>query len=260
MLINTPPRTGYQAAAVRKAFQLLSTVAGSRHALSLTELSRQAGFSKSTTHGLIQALVQVGAIQQTERHKTFSLGPALFEMAFKGDHRLQVGQNTQWLLNDLRDLIGESVFLGGASRTKITILATADAEKPVLRVTSRPGTTLPLLAGAVGKIFLALHDDRYALKIINENGLPRFTSRSIVDEADFLEELRKVREHGFAVDNEEYLPGVRAVAVNVSGGRGLPMALWATGLAGSMHIGRSSPIIPALLRTAKKLGTVTRSN
>ena len=97
-------------------------------------------------------------------------------------------------------------------------------------------------------------------RLIREQGLPRFTSRSIVDEVDYLEELRKVRKHGYAVDDEEYLPGVRAVAVNVTGGRGMPMALWVTGLAGTMHIGRSSPIIPALLGAAKQLETVSRNN
>ena len=176
MLIETLPQSGYQASAVRRAFQLLSTVAESRQALSLTELSRQSGFSKSTTHGLIQALVHVGAIQQTRHQKTFSLGPALVDIAFKGDHCLQVGQGTQRLLNDVRDRIGESVFFGWANRKTITILATAEAEKPVLRVTSRPGTTFPLSAGAVGKVLLALHDDRYVLRIIGEKGLPRFTS------------------------------------------------------------------------------------
>ena len=123
MPIDTLPQSGYQATAVRKAFQLLTTVADSRRALSLTELSRQSGLSKSTTHGLLQALVQAGAIQQATRQKTFSLGPALVDMAFKGDHhRLWLGHDTQRLLNDLRDRVGESVFLGGASRKKITIL------------------------------------------------------------------------------------------------------------------------------------------
>ena len=73
----------------------------------------------------------------------------------------------------------------------------------------------------MGKVFLARQRDDQALKIIREHGLPQFTQRSIVNTEDYLAELDQVRRQGYAVDEEEYLPGVKAVAVAVGNQRGL---------------------------------------
>ena len=53
--------SGYQAPAVQKAFQILSMVAESKKGMGLSELAQALEFSKSTTHGLIQALVKTGS-------------------------------------------------------------------------------------------------------------------------------------------------------------------------------------------------------
>jgi DNA-binding IclR family transcriptional regulator len=60
---------GYQAPAVQKAFLLLNTVAEAREGMRLTEISKGLGFSKGTTHGLIQALLKVGALYQSPFQK-----------------------------------------------------------------------------------------------------------------------------------------------------------------------------------------------
>ena len=70
----------------------------------------------------------------------------------------------------------------------------------------------PLFAGAVGKVFLACMPEEQAAKIVKSKGLPRFTENSIVDPASYYRELKRVREKGYAIDDEEYIMGVRAVA------------------------------------------------
>ena len=59
--INGP--SGYQAPAVQKAFQILKVVSESKKGLGLSELAHMLGFSKSSTHGLIQALVMTGSLE-----------------------------------------------------------------------------------------------------------------------------------------------------------------------------------------------------
>lgn len=134
-------------------------------------------------------------------------------------------------------------------------MATAESTKP-LKITSPPGVSIPLLAGAVGKVFLAAFDNPDALKLIREYGLRRFTGRSIVNEGDYLAELDHVREQGYALDNEEYMPGVKAVAVNLGNHRGLPLALWVVGFAGSMAEKAMPRIIEGILNSAHKLRTL----
>ena len=155
----------------------------------------------------------------------------------------------------LRDRIGETVFLGVLSSSRGLIVATAEAAKP-LKISAPPGTAIPLLAGAVGKIYLSQQPENQAEKIIREQGLSDSSRRSSVEKEEYLAELEIARKQGYAVDNEEYLPGVKAVAVALGNQRGLPLAIWVVGFADSMAGGVIEKIAAETQRTAARLREV----
>jgi DNA-binding IclR family transcriptional regulator len=220
--------------------------------MGISELARQLGFSKSTTHGLVQALLEVGALEQSPGRKKLFLGPAMVELAFRNWNYFRVAEHGQSFLDELRDRINQTVFLGAISHTRGLIIATAEARNP-LKISSPPGTTIPWLAGAVGKVFLAQQDEEEVMRLINKKGLPRFTAQSIVSANKYLAELSIVRKQGYAIDNEEYLPGVRAVSVGLGNHRGLPLAIWVVGFSDSMNENLMPQIIQKTVDTAKKL-------
>jgi len=78
--------------------------------------------------------------------------------------------------------------------------------------------------------------------------LPRYTDKTLTDISDYIAEINKVRQNGYAVDDEEYLPGVRAIAIGVGNRRGLPLALWVVGFAGAME----KAVIPAFVQHIQK--------
>lgn len=250
MKTNKPP--GYKAPAVLKAFELLKLVAESRSEITLSELARQLGYSKGTLHGMIRALLQAGALAKAPNRKGFFLGPAVVELAFRSWNYFRITEHAQPLLEELRDRIGETVFLGVLSSSRGLIVATADAAKP-LKISAPPGTSIPLLAGAVGKIYLSQQPGNQAEKIISEQGLSKSTRRSFEKMEEYLAELAIVRRQGYAVDNEEYLPGVKAVAVALENQRGLPLAIWVVGFADSMANAVIEKIAAETQRTAAKL-------
>ena len=103
-----------------------------------------------------------------------------------------------------------------------------------LKITAPVGTTMPLFAGAVGKVFLASMDAEQAAKIVKSKGLPQFTDNSIVDSELYYQELKQVRQKGYAVDDEEYILGVRAVASPIKGLGQLKSAIWVVGFKASL--------------------------
>ncbi len=242
----------YRAPAVLKAFELLKVVAEAPGELRLSELARELSFSKSTTHGLIQALLQAEALDYSPEKKKFFLGHTIADLAIKNWNYFKINKQAQPELNDLRDRIDETVFLGALSGSEAIIMTSAEAGKP-LKISSPPGTAIPGLAGAAGKVFLSNSDNEQALKILNKYGLTRFTPKSIIDKHEYLQELDRVRKQGYAIDKEEYLPGVNAVAVSLGSHFGLPLAIWVVGFAGSMDHDRMTSIIHATLDTATKL-------
>ena len=223
----------YRAPAVQKAFQILKLVSASNKGLSLSEIAKTLGYGKSSTFGLIQALLENGLLNQDPGTKKIFLGPAPVELSLRGWNYLKINKKAQPLLDNLRDMTGESVFLGARSNDRALIIAAADTNKP-LKISAPPGESIPLLAGAVGKIFLSLLDDKKIIELIRTQGLPRFTSSSITEETAYLAEIEKVRCQGYALDKEEFMSGVWGVAAGLKNFRGLPMGIWVVGFASAM--------------------------
>ena len=252
MKLNKSDIEGYQAPAVEKAFRLLRLVANSNEALRLSDVARDLGIGKSTTHGLIRALVASGALNQNPKDKRLSLGPAIVELALNNQIYLQLGAQTQPRLDELRDRINETVFFGLLRPWRALIMATAEARKPI-KISSPPGSSIILMAGALGKVYLSQMDDAEVSRIVRQHGLPKFTQASIVDEPAFMQEIAGVRQSGYALDKGEYMSGVNAVAVGLGNYYGLQLALWVVGFAESLHSEKIDTVTEPLLATAVKL-------
>ncbi len=247
--------TGYKAPAVHRAFELLHIVAQSRKGLSLTELALQLGYSKSTTHGLVHALLREGALAQDPDGRKLYLGPTVVDLAFAGWNYLKMVDAVQRPIDELRNQIKETVVLGALICNRIMILAAAESTDP-LKIAASPGTILPLFTGASGKVLLADREHETVRQLIREKGLPRHTPRSILDEATYLDELQQVQDKGFSVDDEEYLTGVRAVAVALRNHKGPPMAIWTVGLSSKMGSEKIEDAINNMRAAAENLCTV----
>jgi DNA-binding IclR family transcriptional regulator len=233
-----PPRAngaGYKAPAVHKAFELLRTVAQSPTSLGMVELAERLGFSKSTTHGLVHALLREGVLAQGPGARKLFLGPMIAELLFSNWQQEKVVARAQPVLNEIRDAVNETVILGARIRNRVLIMATAEAFYS-LKISVPLGSTIPLFAGAVGKAFLAEEKPESAAALIAAQRLPHYTERSITDVAAYWKELERVRAQGYAVDIEEYLPGIRAVAVALRNRRGLPAGLWVVGVSANMQM------------------------
>lgn len=227
------PAKGYKAPAIHKAFQLLRLVASSKEGLGIIDLANQLGYSKSTTHGLVHALLREGALVQEQRSRKLSLGQAVAELFFLNWRAEKIKEKVQPVLYDIRDSLNEMVILGVRVKKRVLILATAETYDS-MKISVSVGSTIPLMAGAAGKAFLAMEDKETALSMICEYGLPRYTPRTIFEPEIYMSELERVKEQGFALDNEEYIPGIRAVAMALGSLRGLPAALWVVGMSASM--------------------------
>jgi len=243
---------GYKAPAVHKAFHLLRTVAESNRLLGLTDLAQKLGYSKSTTHGLVHALLSEGALVQASDGRKLHLGPTVVDLAFSSWNYIRMVKTVQPVIDTLRDQIKETLVFGALICNRILILAASESADP-LKISASPGTILPLFAGAAGKIFLAAKTTDAAQQLIREKGLPVHTPRSITDEKEYLSVLEEVRSDGYALDDEEYLSGVRAVAVALHNLKGPPMAFWAVGLSNRMDDAKIEDAIRIMTNASGKL-------
>jgi len=223
----------YQAPIVKKAFQILRLISDSEHGFRISELSRDLKISKSTVHGIVCALEELGAITRDSLTKRFSLGFTLFELGRSAYSRIDIKDLARPFMEDLMERTRESVFLGVRNGEHVTVLDIVESMHD-LKITSPIGSTIPLLAGATGKVFLASMEEKQALEIIKSRGLLRYTVHSITNPKLYLKEIRDVKEKGYATDNEEYISGVSAVAAPVKGKGHLMSAIWVVGFTASL--------------------------
>jgi DNA-binding IclR family transcriptional regulator len=250
--VSAADQKGYKAPAVHKAFEVLRAVAEAQHGLRIIELAEKLGYSNSSTHGLVHALLREGAlIQGNDPHELF-LGPLIADLAFTDWNYVKVGELAQPILSEIRDRSEATVFLGVRVRKRVMITATAEANVS-LKISAPVGTTIPLFAGAAGKVLLAQETPEKLRQLVGEKGLPRYTSKSTVNIEDYLMELERVRTQGYALDDEEYLSGIRAVAAAVHNRRGLPMAIWVVAIANNMGFTRLQQVADETVLAAKKL-------
>ena len=223
----------YGAPSVKKAFAILSAISSSKDGLGVSELARDLNMAKSTVHGMTSALEEVGAVMRDPQTKRFKLGFTLFEVGRSAYSQIDLKTSARPVMEELMEKTQTSVFLGILNWDHVTVLDIVESRQD-FKITAPVGTAIPLLAGAVGKAFLASMDEDQALKLIQSKGLPRFTENSIVDSESYYQELQQVRQNGYAVDDEEYILGVRAAAAPLMGLGQLKSAIWVVGFKASL--------------------------
>jgi DNA-binding IclR family transcriptional regulator len=222
----------YGAPSVKKAFAILSVISSSRDGLGVSELAKNLKMAKSTVHGMTSALEELGAVMRDPLTKKYKLGFTLLEIGRSAYSQIDLRSSARPVMEELMQKTQTSVFLGILNWDHVTVLDIVESSQD-LKITAPVGTTMPMFAGAVGKVFLASMEKEQAAKIVKSKGLPRFTNNSIVDTALYFQELSRVRENGFAVDDEEYILGVRAVASPLMGLGRLRSAIWLVGFKAS---------------------------
>jgi len=239
----------YQAPSVKKAFQILRSISDTERGLGISELSKSLGISKSTVHGVTSALEEVGAIIRNPITKRYNLGYTIVDLVKKGLSRIPLREVAIRHMERLMEETGETVFLGILTDDSIFILDVVESNKE-LKITSPSGTKIPLSAGATGKLFLAYMEEKGAIRYLTSRGLVKYTENTITDLNRYLNEIKEVRKKGFAIDREEYLQGVKAVAAIIKTEGPILAAIWVVGFSSSLTDDKMQYVIERTLKAA----------
>jgi len=242
----------YSAPSVRKAFKILSAVSSASTGLGISELSRQLKIGKSTVHGITSALEELGALVRDPIDKRYTVGYSLLELCRSAYSKIELKDVARRPMEKLMGNVGETVFLGVLNGDHITIVDVVESRNE-MKITSPPGTRLPLFAGAAGRILLSQIEEEKAKVIIRKKGLVRYTSKTVIDQRQFLREIEKAREQGYTVDDEEYIPGVRAVAAPLPFASSPPAALWVVGFTSTMDDHKVTVVIREIRETVQDI-------
>lgn len=215
-----PPR---MVPAVERAVRILRLLASDGGPRRLTDLSRALAVSKSTLSELLGTLEQLDLVERDRESRAFRLGYGLLELGNAVLRRLDLRQVARPYLMQLRDAVGETAVLHVPVDQGALIVDRVESDHQ-LKVVAPVGHRLPPFAGSVAKVFAAQYADKELAALLRPRALRTFTPRSMTSGQRYRREILRVRRRGYAVDDEEYLPGVRAVSAPVLDSRGRTVA------------------------------------
>ena len=199
---------------------------------SLEELARAVASPKSTVHRALGSLTRAGlAAKAGVGH--YTLGDEFLRLAFA--HHEARPEHTRILpaLRALADRFGETAHYAVLDGVEVVYRAKVDPPAGAVRLTSTIGGRNPAHSTGVGKVLLAgvLTEDASARAWARSHRLERRTERTITDPGVFAAEMARIREQGYAVDDQENEVGINCFAVPVHRGPGQPAAVSVSALA-----------------------------
>ncbi len=210
---RNPRRNSSRLSSVTTAIHLLKTFTEEDESLGISELAKRLNVAKSTVHRLAGALLDEGLLQQNPENGRYGLGVGLFSLGSLVRSRLDVTIESKNVLNELREKTQENVRLAVLDRNSVVFLH--DFESPqTLRLRSATGQLRPAFCTAEGMCMIAA---LRAPKLEEFLKFPRVarTSRTVVEEDEFLQKIRRVKRRGYAFEDEECDEGTRCVAAPI---------------------------------------------
>jgi DNA-binding IclR family transcriptional regulator len=198
-----------------RALSLLDLVSFSDHELSLGEFASRSGLTKSTTHRLLRTLELRGFVARTPVSGSYRPG-------LKNFRGFQGGPLVHRALADLAERSGETANLGALAGAMVLYVDRADSPQ-ALRWQLGVGERVPAHCSGLGKAILA-HLRADAVERLLPPRLEAVTEHTITDRRGFLDQLAGVRRRGYALDDEEFMEGVRCVAMPIIGPGGEAVA------------------------------------
>jgi IclR family acetate operon transcriptional repressor len=113
------------------------------------------------------------------------------------------------------DELGESVNLAILDGDQVVYVAQAQPSQNFMRMFTEVGKRAEAHTTAVGKAMLATRPEGEIRDLLARTGMRRYTERTLTTPEDFLADLARIRDRGYALDDGEQELGVRCVAVAV---------------------------------------------
>jgi IclR family acetate operon transcriptional repressor len=199
---------------LERGLAILEWVAAAGRPLSLADTARQFALHRSTTHHLLKTLVRIGYLQQDDDTRSYSLTQKLYQLTGRAWPAEQIGEMAQPLLEELTQRIGEGCSVAVWRDGLVRIVAKCETDGPV-RVVQDVNAQRPLHCTAVGKALAAWMQPSTLQAALAATRLERHTPKTIVTHAALEAELRRIRNAGYAIDDEEQYEGLRCIAMPV---------------------------------------------
>jgi IclR family KDG regulon transcriptional repressor len=206
------PKT-YNVRAVERAMRILSSFDGEHAERGVSEIAQATGLHKATAHRIMMTLLNGGFLERTPDGERFRLGLRVVELGLGALRDLDLRRAAFPYMQQLVERFNETCDLGIFDRGRVLYVEVVHSEHS-LTIAARVGRHLPAYCTASGRVFLAFLPPEVVEPILNRP-LTACTSKTITSPIKLREELEATRQRGYALDDEEFEEGIRAVSAPI---------------------------------------------
>jgi len=176
-------------------------------------VSEKTGFPMSTTHRILNELIESTILVKQEEGKKYRLCLAVVPLVQEILKKTHI-DSLHTVLSQLRDETNETVFLSELTHEGIASVLTVESKR-VFSFRAHPGVYLPVHCTAAGLAIAAFTDYELVMEMVERTWRypDPYATRCSTD--NLQKRLKTVQEKGFAFCNNEYEPGLQALAVPV---------------------------------------------
>lgn len=201
-----------------KGLAVLEAFGPDRPRLSVADAASATGLDRASARRCLLTLAELG--YASHDGKFFTLTPKTLRLGSSALTTMPLAQVVQPWLDQLSERLGESVSVSILDETEIIYIARA-AQRRVMTVGLMPGSRLPAHCTSMGRVLLAAMPEAEARKILARSDLTPRTIRSLSDPDTIMAMVARVRDQGYAVNDQEIEIGLRSIAIPLlaEGGR-----------------------------------------
>lgn len=203
----------YNVRAVERALQIMGCFDDEHPERGISDIAQAVGLHKATAHRIVTTLVNYGYLERVADEQKYRLGLELPNLGYKVIRRMDLRREAHPFMKQLVENWDETCDLSIFDQGKVFYIEVLRGNR-ALTISAAVGQQLPAHSTASGKLFLAYLSSNQ-LDTILSKPLDAYTGNTITSPDELRKQLGEIRQQGYAVDYEEYEPGVCAVAAPI---------------------------------------------
>lgn len=204
---------------VGRTLAVLDLVAEFGRPVRFAEILPRSGLPKATLYRFLQALTHQDMLAYDDAHQTYAPGMRLVRLAHAAWAQSSLAPIAREVMDELADALGQTVHLAQLDNGAVLYVDKRNAKQPV-EMFAQSGKVGPAYCTGVGKAMLAhLPEGRLAAALARQSFYAHTPNTLTTPEA-LRAELGRIRERGYALDDEEHEAGIACIAAPILSGSG----------------------------------------
>ena len=210
-----------QLSAVERTMSILEAISKSGE-VNLETLAKKTSLPKATLLRFLSSLASLGYVYRDDADR-YHLTLKMFSIGSRSLKDLDLIKVAEPFARELSKELGETVHMGILEDDQ-AIYVLKEESYYTIRMYSRVGKAIPLYCTAIGKIFLSEMSEAELSDYFKNHTLRPFTAKSIRTEAALIEELKRIKERGWSIDDEEHEDNIMCLASPIRDNNGHVLA------------------------------------